>query len=379
MTITSLADTRVFNNPDVIVEGWYWALKSAELKPGRAAKVKILTKDLVVYRTKSGALRAFDAHCPHMGAHLGEGTVDGDGIRCAFHGWKFESSGQCSDIPCNPGASPSRKLKSWPVEEKYGLIWVYAGEQPRVGIPVPPDLASFDHASTLGRRFVKECHPSVMMINAIDAQHFATVHPMAGGLASHLNFAVKPMGEHVIEFRNANPPPANHWIPRLVSRFYKEALTYWMTYWYSSTGTVTLGPDFLRFYIIFALRPTLAGHSEGWPIFVTKKRTGLIGAIVNPVVLMITRIVSGYFAHGDTKIFRSIRFRFETPIQNDSAIVKFIHHTEHQTVSVWTRNEDKPGAFAASGIVRQAASSARPALKQTKDALTKETDHETAY
>ena len=93
---------QVFNQTDAIVEGWYWALPSSELGKGKVKAVRFLGQDLAVYRGGSGKVVAMDARCPHMGVHLAEGRVEGDGLRCFFHRWKFEGSGKCSDIPALP-------------------------------------------------------------------------------------------------------------------------------------------------------------------------------------------------------------------------------------------------------------------------------------
>jgi hypothetical protein len=110
-----------------------------------------------------------------------------------------------------------------------------------------------------------------------------------------------------------------------------------MSYWYGSTGSVTLGPDFLHFHIIFALRATPEGKTEGRTLLVTKKRPGVLGWLVNRALLVLTNIVGSYFAHGDTKIFRSITFDLKTPLAADRPILRFIEHLEKQDVSPWCR------------------------------------------
>jgi phenylpropionate dioxygenase-like ring-hydroxylating dioxygenase large terminal subunit len=329
----------VFNSAEVLVEGWYWLCKSTELKRGKTKHANVLGKQLALFRTESGQPVALDAYCPHMGAHLAEGKVCGESIRCAFHGWAFNKNGECADVPCLNQVPKTEALNSWPVTEHYGLIWVYAGKVAHATPPVVPELDGCQVDYWVGAKFRKECHPTVMMVNAIDEQHFKAVHPMAGGLASDLRFRVTPLNRQCIEFDNINPAPPTHWFSRLVSRFYKDALTYKMSYWFASSGTVTLGPDFLHFHIVFAIRPTSDGKSDGIPIFVTKKRSGVLGKLLNMVLLAMTRVVSGYFAHGDTKIFKTIRFHLRTPIRNDAAIVHFIKHTEGQMLSSWGKRK----------------------------------------
>lgn len=335
--MTNPGRSQKFNNPEVIVEGWYWALPSRELHRGQARGLRFLGRDLVLFRGDGGKIHALDAHCPHMGAHLKDGTVENDAIRCPFHNWRFEANGRCSDVPCQKPQIVNPKLASYTVEEKYGVAWIYAGETPRMPIPYVPELKDAEVDAALGASFVKEVHPNVVMINAIDAQHFNSVHPMVKKLAGRLHLEPVVMNGNNVEFRNTTKVPTDWWFGRLLSRFYADALTYWMSYWFGSTGSVTIGPDFLHFHIIFALRPNDAGHAEGQTILVTKKRKGIAGAALNRILLFLTKLVGSYFAKGDTMIFRSIKFDLRTPIKEDQAIIRFMRHLEEQPLSSWSR------------------------------------------
>src|SRR6185369_13784657 len=135
--------------------------------------------------------------------------------------------------------------------------------------------------------------------------------------------------------RNTTKVEPKSMLTRFISRFYKGALTYILCYWFGSTGTVTIGPDLLRFHIIFALRPTKDGKSEGQTILVTRKRKGIAGKAMSLVLLFLTRVVGAYFARGDTLIFETIRFNFRTPIKADSSIIRFIEHVERQRTTSW--------------------------------------------
>lgn len=326
---------RLFNRPDRYAEGWYWALDSRDLPQGTTVKLTFLGRELALFRGEDGRVAALDAYCPHMGAHLGEGTVVGSQLRCLFHGWTYEASGRCSDAPGAPGGCPpaAAKASSWPAAEAYGLIWVWTGPEARRPVPFIPELEAVESDWSHGASFVKDCHPNVVMINAIDAHHFNTVHH----LPVKLEMEPRVLSADNIQFANTTEVPRTSVSGRLIAPFYKGALTYWMSYWYGSTGSVTLGPDFLHFHIIFALRAGAGGTTEGRTLLVTKKRPGLVGWSVNRILLFLTRLVGSYFAHGDTKIFRSIKFHLKTPLPADRAILRFIEHFEGQAVSPWCR------------------------------------------
>ena len=327
--MNSLDNTQVFNRAERIVAGWYWALRAAELKKGQARAINFLGRELVVFRGADGHVAALDAYCSHMGAHLAEGKVEADGIRCLFHFWKYNAQGNCIEIPCQKSTAGVPPIQTWAVAEAYGLIWIWAGAQPASALPRVPELEAC--AFLFGKPFVKACHPNVMMINAIDAQHFNSVH----NLPVALQLEPQVVSESCIRFRNTTPVPRHSFLTRCLSRFYREALTYDLCYWFGSTGTVTLGPDFLHFYIMFALRPTEDGRSEGQTILFTKQRNGWFGQMTNRILLVLTRIVAAYFAQGDTRIFKTIRFNFRTPIKADLPIIRFMQHVEQQPTMAW--------------------------------------------
>jgi phenylpropionate dioxygenase-like ring-hydroxylating dioxygenase large terminal subunit len=332
--VTTASRRPVFGSFDSIVEGWYWALPSSELKRGQVRGLTFLGREIVLYRDDQGAVRCVDAFCPHMGAHLAEGRVDGDGIRCFFHHWKLSPSGEVVDIPCQPTPTRARN-RVWPVSERYGLIWIWPGHEATRSVPVIPELEGQEVDHLLGTRFEKGCHPNIVMVNAIDEQHFHSVHPLASSLADGLHFTISSLSDHGQMFDNDRPVPANNPLNRLLSRFYEGPLTYRMVYWNGSTGSVTVGPDFLHFHIIFALRPTERGTAEGQTILVTSRRGGPFGRLFNHLVLRLTEIVGNYFAKGDTQVFQTIRWKLRTPIRADRPILEFIRHLEGQQAVPW--------------------------------------------
>jgi phenylpropionate dioxygenase-like ring-hydroxylating dioxygenase large terminal subunit len=329
--MNSVLNTQVFNRAEKIIEGWYWALPSSQLKRGRVKPFDFFGRELALYRGEDNRVIALDAYCPHMGAHLAEGKVEGNTIRCLFHNWKYDAQGKCLEIPCQSNASFVPQIQSWAVEEKYGLIWIWAGREPTHQLPFVPELENHECDFLLANRFVKECHPNVMMINAIDAQHFNSVHKLPVDL--HLEATV--INDSCIQFRNTTRLAGTSGLTKFLSHFYKDALTYALCYFFASTGTVTIGPDFLHFHIMFALRPTREGKSVGQTILITRRRKGLFGGLWSRMLLYLTRLVGAYFAKGDTVIFKSIKFNFRTPIKADSSIIRFIEHAEKQQAMDW--------------------------------------------
>jgi hypothetical protein len=113
-----------------------------------------------------------------------------------------------------------------------------------------------------------------------------------------------------------------------------------MSYWYGSLGTVTFGPDFLQFHLMFALRRNDDGSTEGQTIALTRHRRGPFGWLISKAILWFTVVAARYFAYGDTRVFQTIRFRFQNPIAADRAVIAFIRHLEAQPLAAWSGGED---------------------------------------
>src|SRR5882757_4738149 len=121
---------------------WWPLCLSTELpeKDGAPLRVRLLGEDLVAYRDSEGKIGLLEAYCPHRRAPLFFGRNEECGLRCVYHGWKFDRNGDCVDMPSEPVGTPLQarvKIKAYPAIEKGGLVWVYMG--PREAMPTPPD------------------------------------------------------------------------------------------------------------------------------------------------------------------------------------------------------------------------------------------------
>jgi phenylpropionate dioxygenase-like ring-hydroxylating dioxygenase large terminal subunit len=328
--MSTLTHNEVFNRDDRFAEGWYWALPSHALKKGRIEPLRLLGRDLVAFRGDDEKVVVMDAYCPHMGAHLAEGRVDGNGVRCFFHDWKFDANGECVEVPCLERA-PKARITTWTSAEHLGMVWVWAGEGEPGPLPYVPELEHEECDVLVSNRFVKECHPNVVLINAIDEHHFNSVH----NLPVDLYMETKVLSPRSVMFSNTTEVPDSHPLLRLYGKLYAGPLTYSMCYHYASSGTVTVGPDAFHFHIMFALRPIDGGKAEGQTLLITKRREGRAGQAFNRIVLGLSKVVGDYFAKGDTQVFRTIRFELKTPTKADHAIIDFIRHCDAQPAREW--------------------------------------------
>ena len=159
---------------------WHPVAAAAELTDEKPIKaVKILNEELVVYRNRRREYGLAGEHCPHRLASLAYGRVDDEGIRCPYHGWKFDRSGRCLEQPAEPADSTFKdriRHVAYPVQYLGGLIYAYLGPAPA---PLLPrwDVLVWEH----GRRWiVKEsiidCNWLQPMENSVDPSHLYWLH-----------------------------------------------------------------------------------------------------------------------------------------------------------------------------------------------------------
>lgn len=105
--------------------------------------MRLLGQDLVLFRDAQGHFGLLDRDCPHRGADLAFARHEGDGIRCPFHGWKFDTTGRCLETPAEPVGStlcPRIQQRSYPVRVQSGVVFAYLGPEDST----PPELPAFD-------------------------------------------------------------------------------------------------------------------------------------------------------------------------------------------------------------------------------------------
>lgn len=164
--------------------GWFRIAYSDELRPGQVKPLRYFGQDLVLFRTQQGQAHVLDAHCPHLGAHLGYGgKVKGETIQCPFHGWCLEGQGQCVDIPYASKIPPKAQIRAWPVREVNGLIMMYYSpdqEQPTWEMPELPEYNSEEWVmlKRISWRNIKT-HVQEIGENGSDIAHLTCRHPQA--------------------------------------------------------------------------------------------------------------------------------------------------------------------------------------------------------
>jgi len=173
-------------------DGWYGIGMASELGAGEVRAIRYLGRELVWFRGEDGGSRVFDAYCPHLGAHLGVGgRVEGDGIVCPFHGWRFAGDGQVAEVPRLERKLPSVRARSHPVCEVNGFtfVWFHAKEEQP---DYEPRSYRDDEAAWTDWRvnaYRVRVHVQDMTENILDRGHFHAVHDMAAPEEEHFSIA----------------------------------------------------------------------------------------------------------------------------------------------------------------------------------------------
>ncbi|MEY3333869.1 MAG: hypothetical protein RLZZ176_2172, partial [Cyanobacteriota bacterium] len=226
----SVRKPKIFNQSASFVEGWYWVLPSQSLLVGEVKAVTILGRDLVVYRGQDRRTIILDAYCPHIGANLAEGKVEGNELRCVLHRWKFNGEGICVDIPVLDEPVPV-KAKTWPAAEQYGIIWIWTGETPQQPLPFILDWENQEFDFALGSQFSIDCHPHVMLLQGIDSQQIN----IANKLPFKLVLEKQELNQNAIRFSGiTNINGKSFWL-KIYRRLFKSSLSYSVCYWYGTT------------------------------------------------------------------------------------------------------------------------------------------------
>ena len=155
---------------------WQPVYHAADLPPGSAVPLRVLGQDHTLYRAEGGSLHLTQARCPHRGTLLSTGWVEGDAIRCFYHGWKFAPDGRCIEQPAEePGAGAKVAVRTWPVREYLGLVFAFLGEGEPPAFPRYPAFEHFEGILEVDS-YLRHCNYYQNLENALDMSHVGFVH-----------------------------------------------------------------------------------------------------------------------------------------------------------------------------------------------------------
>ena len=163
-------------NDPIMLNDWHVVANSEEVSNGHKVATQLLGEDILIWRS-NGEIHAWLDRCPHRGSQLSLGEIrNGDTVVCPYHGWHFNTEGQCTRMPAHPDQKISRRAKAtqFPVREKYGLVWICLGE-PSDDIPEFYGVDDSYHLIIAGPYDVETSGPRAVE-NFLDLSHFPFIH-----------------------------------------------------------------------------------------------------------------------------------------------------------------------------------------------------------
>ncbi|MCH7482969.1 MAG: aromatic ring-hydroxylating dioxygenase subunit alpha [Chloroflexi bacterium] len=160
---------------------WYPIAAASQLKDLSTKKVRLLGEDLILYKDRSGTLGLIEPHCAHRRMNLIYGIPEEHGLRCPYHGWLYDETGQCTEQPYEETEDPDArfkdkiKMKAYPVEQKAGLIFAYLGPAPAPLVPNWDVFAADDVIRDIGYAELP-CSWLQCQENSLDPVHLEWLH-----------------------------------------------------------------------------------------------------------------------------------------------------------------------------------------------------------
>ena len=157
----------------------YWQpVQCTEFVTGKPQRLKILGEELLIYRGDSGKPVLTQLRCAHRSLAMDYGRVEGDSIRCPYHGWLYDATGQCTAQPAEPDGSGFKekvKLKAYPTQEASGLVFAYMGPLPAPVLPIYDVMMEEDGQKGVAMRNVNANWLNAIE-NIVDISHLAWLH-----------------------------------------------------------------------------------------------------------------------------------------------------------------------------------------------------------
>src|ERR1700758_4294664 len=178
-----------------LYNSWYVAAWNHELIDGKKLARTILEKPIVLYRGSSGKIVALDDRCCHRAAPLSMGRIEGDDIRCMYHGMKFASDGKCIQIPGQDVIPPKLGVRSYPVVERYNFIFIWTGDPEKADPKLILDYPPLEDPKWRGLPGYLHYKANWLLIvdNLSDFAHLAFVHTNTLGGSEEYAYVTKPI------------------------------------------------------------------------------------------------------------------------------------------------------------------------------------------
>lgn len=328
-----------FRNPDrppaaecfpAYPASWYLFCPSKQLRRGPVSK-RILGRQLVAFRTERGNVAVMDAHCAHLGADLGHGTVEGETIQCPFHHWRYGCDGVCV------AGSDSYRLQTYPVEERHGYLFFFNGPEPLFPLPFFFGEAPEEFVAGSPFRYVSDCTWYMNAANGFDMQHFFCVHGRK--LMAPCEVDCPDLFARRNRYRASIVGNARS--DRFLRRCAGSTVDVSITSWGGPYMLMTADFPRAHSHFLIATQPLDDGRTlcEGI-VFMRRSRSGLVRGLWQPLSLMVRRWLTRGFVADEARTIRSIRYNPAGLGSKDQEMIEFFQWVASlpQSASAATRS-----------------------------------------
>ena len=312
------ADGEVARRVPRRARSWYLVCRSADVRPGAVVGREVAGRPVAIYRERGGALHALSAHCAHMGAHLGGGTVTGDRLRCPLHGWEYDGQGVCRHSPGLAAPPAYARQRAYPVAERYGGVFVFDGPEP---LFPPPAFSTVDDAELrvgYGRPVRLACPWFALAANAFDGQHLQTVHQRI----LHAPPEVAALDRYRLQLRYVSRVAGQSPADRAIRRLSRDRIAVTITCWGGTVLTIESDLGRTRGALLVGLQPD--GNATVAQPVVGVRRTG--AAPADALRVAVSRWLYSAFLGRDVAILDDMRFRARLPLPEGEPLAAFLDY-----------------------------------------------------
>ncbi len=287
-------------------ESWIFLCRSADLSRTRPAALKMLDREIIVYRTASGTPVAQHRYCAHMGSDLSKGKVRGECIQCPFHAWEFNREGACVKVPGTEEIPPFARIASYPVEEQNGLVFLFPGKTPSYPLPrLDPDLVA-----SRPIRLEVDAAWHLVGANAFDIAHLEHVHgrkPLRKPEIVHPHpYAARIVHEYKIT--------GDFWQDRLIRKVYGEDGGLDFTSWGGTLCLATTTFGKMKNQMLISTQPLSKNRSL----------TDILVLGKSPWRLPLRRLFTKLFFKQEADSLRNIRYNPKTLAGPDQILAEYM-------------------------------------------------------
>ena len=296
---------------------WYLFCESRQLGE-RPLSQRILGRQLVAFRTTSRKVAVMDAHCAHLGADLGCGSVVGETIQCPFHHWRYGCDGVCTSVPNVAQIPPFARLRTYPVEERHGSVFFFNGREPLFPLPFFFDAKPKDFVAGKAFRYAADCTWYMNAAHAFDTQHFAAVHDR--------KLLAPPTIDCPAPFARRNSYRAEvvgHTIfDRMLRVFAGRTVNITLTIWGGTFAVITGDFGRVRSGFLMAMQPLENGQTLCQGIVCARRSPNLLG-VFDPLNLWVRRLFTHGYLADEARRLRGTRYNPASLGENDQDMIEF--------------------------------------------------------